>query len=876
MNFIPPQDETRLRAAASGVLPNGKPVAVNADGTVSVVGGTAQSLGSKVVFDTSDLNQYMAATFDSNSNKVVILYSDGGNSNIGTAVVGTVSGSSISFGTAVTINSGNITFPDAVFDTNSNKVVIVYTDGGNSDYGTARVGTISGTDISFGTAAVFNSAASVFCSAAFDSNSNKVVIAYKLNTGAGKTSQGIVGTVSGTNISFGSVASFGDVEPYFTNSTFDSTNNKVVIVYRNNDAADGSYAVVATVSGTNVSFGTPVKFTAENTLQYHSVTFDSNAGKVVIAFRGASTYGAAIVGTVSGTSISFGTAVVFQGSAISYISATFDSNLNKVVIAFNPSSTTKATFISGTVSGTSISFGSSIDADSTSGVVFANPCLVFDSNSNKVVLPFENDADSDKGTAVVYTAGNLNLTAENYIGMSGGPVEYDVTTEALGSETVFGNNPSGPSYPYMGMAFDLNANRVVIAYRDSGNDSKGTVVVGAISGTSISFGTPVVLLDTGSGGQADFLNVVYDSNSNKVVISFSAYIAASGSSGRACVGTVNPADNSISIGTLATFTSGNSSTTDASATFDSNLNKVVIAYGNSANSGYGTAVVGTVSGTNISFGTVVVFESASVTNISSAFDSNSNKVVIAYRDTGNSDYGTSIVGTVSGTGISFGTAVVFNSGRADKNAVVFDSNSNKIVIAFMDGGDNEKGKAVVGTVSGTGISYGSEVTYSASGSRVDWVSAVYNSTAQKVIISYRRYIDSSAAQSGELISGTVSGTGISFGSATQFNNAGSNYIGSAYDSTSSTVVTAYSDAGNSNKSTAIVYQAGFDNTVRGQVASGSSASVDIIGTVSTNQDGLTPGQSYFVQTDGTITTTAGSPSVFAGTAISATKLLVKT
>ena len=39
MNFIPPQDETRLRAAASGVLPNGKPVVVNADGTVSVVGG---------------------------------------------------------------------------------------------------------------------------------------------------------------------------------------------------------------------------------------------------------------------------------------------------------------------------------------------------------------------------------------------------------------------------------------------------------------------------------------------------------------------------------------------------------------------------------------------------------------------------------------------------------------------------------------------------------------------------------------------------------------------------------------------------------------------------------------------------------------------
>jgi len=402
----------KVYATASGVLPNGKPVAVNSDGTVSFISG--DSVGSKVVFDTANINQYMAATFDSNSNKVVIVYADGDNSNRGTAIVGTVSGSSISFGTAVAYNTSSSIFPDVTFDTNSNKVVIAYRDAGNSNYGTAIVGTVSGTGISFGSAVVFDSRTTNFLSAAFDSNSNKVVIAYKYSEG-----HGIVGTVSGTNISFGSVASFGNVGAYFTNSTFDSTNNKVVIVYKNDVDNSGSYAVVATVSGTNVSFGTPVIFTTADTTQFHSVTFDSNAGKVVIAFKGASTYGTAIVGTVSGTGISFGTAVVFQASAITQVSATFDSNLNKVIIAFNPTSTTKATFISGTVSGTSISFGASIDVDSTSGVVIPNPSLVFDSNSNKVVLPFENDADSDKGTAVVYTTGaGASLTAENYIGMT--------------------------------------------------------------------------------------------------------------------------------------------------------------------------------------------------------------------------------------------------------------------------------------------------------------------------------------------------------------------------------------------------------------------------------------------------------------------------
>ena len=61
----------------------------------------------------------------------------------------------------------------------------------------------------------------------------------------------------------------------------------------------------------------------------------------------------------------------------------------------------------------------------------------------------------------------------------------------------------------------------------------------------------------------------------------------------------------------------------------------------------------------------------------------------------------------------------------------------------------------------------------------------------------------------------------------------------------------------------------------GAVASGSNATVDVIGTVNEAQTSLTAGQSYYVQTDGTIGLAADDPSVFAGTAISATKLLVK-
>ena len=58
-------------------------------------------------------------------------------------------------------------------------------------------------------------------------------------------------------------------------------------------------------------------------------------------------------------------------------------------------------------------------------------------------------------------------------------------------------------------------------------------------------------------------------------------------------------------------------------------------------------------------------------------------------------------------------------------------------------------------------------------------------------------------------------------------------------------------------------------------ASGQAATINAKGFVDDNQSSLTAGQSYFVQTNGDLGTTAADPSVFAGTAVSTTKLIVK-
>mgnify|MGYP003677340923 CR=1 FL=1 len=160
-----------------------------------------------------------------------------------------------------------------------------------------------------------------------------------------------------------------------------------------------------------------------------------------------------------------------------------------------------------------------------------------------------------------------------------------------------------------------------------------------------------------------------------------------------------------------------------------------------------------------------------------AFDSNANKVVIINMTTYSSpNVGNVIVGTVSGTDISFTTTqfLTGNPNGEDENDICFDSNANKMVLAYTDGTNSDYGTSKVFTVAST------------------------NLTSE-------------------------------------------NYIGIA----------------------------------KGAAADGTSAVVQTSCSINDAQSGLTAGQDYFVQTDGTLGLTAADPSVFAGTAVSATKLIVK-
>ena len=425
---------------------------------------------------------------------------------------------------------------------------------------------------------------------------------------------------------------------------------------------------------------------------------------------------------------------------------------------------------------------------------------------------------------------------------------------------------------YISAAYDSNSDRVVIAYRNSSSGDNGFAVVGTVSGTSISFGTPVSF-NSGSSS-TNFTSTVFDSNSNKVVISYQD--GGNSSYGTAIVGTVDPSDNSISFGTEVVFNSGNSD--NISSTFDSSANKVIIAYRDQGNSSHGTAIVGTVSGTSISFGSEAVFNAAQSTDIATSYDSSSNKTIIAYTDYGNSFYGTAIVGTVSGTSISFGSESVFETGTTQYTKAVYDSGNNKTNIFYMDGSDSDKGKAVIGTVSGTSISFTSPSNFYTDAG-INALTAVYDSNAATSVIGIR-----GASAHGLAIPITSDGSSFTVGSSTTITtNSYGTHAASVFDPDQKKVVFGYSDGDDSNHGKAQVYNTPATNLTsenyigiaNSGAADGAGAIIDTQGAIADNLSSLTAGQSYFVQTDGTLGTTAGSPSVFAGTAVSATKLIVK-
>jgi hypothetical protein len=314
-------------------------------------------------------------------------------------------------------------------------------------------------------------------------------------------------------------------------------------------------------------------------------------------------------------------------------------------------------------------------------------------------------------------------------------------------------------------------------------------------------------------------------------------------------------------------------------------------YQDAGNSGKGTAVVGTISGTSISFGSPVVFNNASTDWETIAFDpSNAGKCLISYQDAGNSGYGTAIMGQISDTTMIFGSEFVYSSGSTQYATVKGGADpltADRYLIAYRDDADSDKGRVIVANVSGTDISYGWNLRYDTS------FTAQHNQTISfdptnpgKFILGY----NGNTPQAAYVIVGTISSTNtLSFGSPDTVETADEqSYMAVSFDPNTSGQFIYCWRSGDPNRygtarlgqmattTTNLTFPAGgnYIGTSTAAYSDTETATIMLKGGISTNQSSLTIGSDYYIQNNGSLSTTADYPSVKLGKAISATAVLL--
>ena len=821
---------------ADGNVSAGAPVILTAAGKAAEVTisstSFSENVGTEAQFTSSDADkQKMAYT---ESGKVVIIYTDAGNSSYGTAVVGTVSGNTISYGTPVVYTSTSMAQSDCVYDTTNQKLVIHYMEA-TTLTGQAVVGTISGTSISFGTKVQFSANNVSYISSAFDTVAGKTVTAYahSLNGYA------IVGTVSGTSISFGSEATVRSGQTTEFATVYDTNADKTVILYRESNIAGAGEGVVGTVSGTSISFGTAVQFDSAPVTVVVGA-YDSSSNQVICAYT--KVHAKVVLGTVSGTSISFGAIVTAPTTeSAEYNAVAYDSNVNKIVLVASEYGV-DGTIATGTVSGTSLSFASPATEFNPSDISNWN-AVAYDSFNKKVVLSYVKNNAS--GQALVFQAAGTaqvpNLTSTNLLGLAPEAISDTATgtinTWGSRNEAAFAALATGSTTdltgktqsPYPDITYDITQGKFVVFFEDGNNSNYGTAVVATVSGSTVSFGTPVVF----NSGTTIALGATYSEANGRHVVVYPNY--SDSQKATAAVGTVS--GTSISFGTPVVFDS-TITNTQCSVAYNSTLGKYLA--GAMTSTIKVTVLTVDPSDNSVTFGTPV---SLTGTRYYPNIVSNESASDFVLTNAVNDNQAEAHLISVSGTTPTVEDTETISSVVSTsypRTGLVF-LESNKFVCVTSENNTNNMYTRTI-TVSGTSLSIGTQsAAFTVDPDNQTTINGRWPLFFVSTTEAYLYYADDTSNYL-KYVPITISGTTATSGAELTYHSTFVSYAGFGYNS--------------STKQSLSFFQDG--SQTKGLAQNGA----------------LVIGTKYYVTTSGGFSSSADTPSVNAGLAISTTSLLL--
>lgn len=478
------------------------------------------------------------------------------------------------------------------------------------------------------------------------------------------------------------------------------------------------------------------------------------------------------------------------------------------------------------------------------------------------------------------TASGALANGQTVIIQSDGTVAGISTT---GVAFTFGTPPShfdgSGTAEWGSVAYDESTDRVLVVYTDADNGNYGTAVVGTVnSDNTITFGTPTTFQES----NCLRTQAIYHPGIEKVVFS---YGYSSGMYLRVAI--IDASNNSVTFGEGSSAKITSSTGGDAMhLTYDDSAEKLIYTMvGRNSNMRGVFSRVASFSGTNsatISFGTEVQLSASGNTPVSessAAVYAGNGKTVVTWSDQTDSykDYYSTL--TVSGTTITK-TSQASGPGRFSYPNLIYHAESGKILNIYER---SNTIKYSIGTISGTSVSWdpGSGDSHTALGTQPSsqpvYLNASYDSSEKKVVLAYRQGSTSTFATqagfAGTELTMTVSnniGLGtVSYLNQTYSSDLKGNIIKVSGSSGGRSTVVKTSRTNTNLTSENFI---GFSDAA---YSDGDTANVQIVTALDDAQSGLTTGSKHYVQNDGTLSTTAGSPSVLAGTAISDTEIIVK-
>lgn len=407
----------------------------------------------------------------------------------------------------------------------------------------------------------------------------------------------------------------------------------------------------------------------------------------------------------------------------------------------------------------------------------------------------------------------------------------------------------------------INTDKVVVVFRDLDNSSYPYVVCGEIQpDLSINWGTKVRV----------FTNYAYYLHIDKVdTDKFVVVFRGTGSKGSVKIGTVVSGVNII-IGAEYSFTSGYGY--DQTCCYVS-TDKFCVSYRDSGLMNHGYCRIGTCTGTDVvTWGTALEHGASSTyENWVCVPDPVTEKIAVFYRRS----VGTTLLwcrsSLVSGTTLSgFGTET--QVGNYPYYTCAESINTDKVAVAYRDTSDGNKLKSIVVTFTGTtvNVTLGDVVTLDSS--------MVYYTTLCKLaddefVVAWMRYV---SPYDGRTCKCSASGTTISKGadqiydedrayysSICRLSNTKYFLVWYSYANAVSNYIVVDGELNLLDYTTGILKESG---------SLGETKNIDLLGGITSQLSGMTPGDHQYIQNDATISSVLSNYHI--GIALSSTSMLI--